>query len=339
MSIVTRDDVAKLAGVAPATVSNVINNKNNVSSKLKDKVMQAIKELNYTPNLVARSLMTKSSKHIGLVMEDLTNPHFAEMAKGVQYEASQYGYVLSINLAARDIDQVVEDYISRRVDGIIFNAYYNFISGYIMDKLKKSRIACVCCGASNNTDLNFIGTDYYDGMVKAYTYMYNMGHRTIGYISGQNAEKKGGSFIDTRAAAYEWCCSKTDSFSINNIVFGSTPYLTDNKAGYKYCKELLGRNANITAIIAANDFMALGVLQYLREAKINIPEDMSIISFDNTVYAETSYPRLTSIGVSAFEIGRSALHNIMQQCTNEPFQKEEWFSVDITVRDTTSVSK
>lgn len=336
----TRDDVARLAGVAPSTVSNVVNNKDIVSDKLRKKVLNAIKELNYTPNLVARSLMTKSSKHIGLIMEDITNPHFAEMAEGAQYTAGQNGYILSINLATKDIDQVVEEYIARHVDGIVFNAYYNFISGRVIDKLKASGIKCVCCGCLNNTDFYFIGIDYYDGMKKAYEYLMESGHKNISYISGQPADKKDNIYIDTRASAYEWCCiNHGEGFNEQRIVFGTPPYCTNNKAGYEYCKELAGRRVESTAIIVANDYMALGVLQFLKENGKRIPEDISIISFDNTVYAETSYPGLTSMGVSAFEIGQKAVRSIIELCKYETGKKEEWLNVKLTVRGSTASIK
>lgn len=339
----TRDDVARLAGVAPSTVSNVINNKGSVNETLRNKVLKAIKELNYTPNLVARSLMTKSSKQIGLVMDEITNPHFAEMAKGVQFEASLNGYLLSISLATKDIDRTVEDYLSRQVDGIIFNAYANFMSTRVNDKLDQSGTAYVCCGGLKDPRYNFIGINYYNGMKKAYTYLVQLGHTKIAYISGLIHDMINNEYIDRRAVAFKWCCETIgNGFNERDIVFGLPPYDTDYRAGYRYCNMLLDRKSDYTAIIVVNDYMALGVLQALRENGIKVPQDISVLSFDNTIYAETSYPRLTSMESPAFKVGQKAVQCIieMNRSSNIISNKiEEWFDMEIVVRESTAVNK
>lgn len=305
----TRDDVAKLAGVAPGTVSNVINGKDNVSEKLREKVELAIKELNYTPNLVARSLMTGSSKHIGLIIDEITNPHFAELAKGVQYEAKHYGYILSISLADGNVDNIVEDFLSRHVDGIIYDAYMGNLSSNMQEKIKNSGISFVDCnGISNFSDI-LLEIDYQGGMKEAYCYLVGLGHEKIAYISGQ-----GPNPTDIRLTTFRWCCSHIGCGTNDKyVVLGHPPYYTDFEHGYKYAYELLERKLDITAVIVVNDYTAIGVLRAFRKEGINIPKDISMISFDNTVYAKSSNPSLTSISSPVFDIGREAVKYIIQQ--------------------------
>lgn len=331
---ITRDDVAKLAGVAPSTVSNVINKKDNVSDALRKKVEKAIRQLNYTPNLIARSLMTKSSKHIGLIIDDITNPHFAEFAKGAQYAAKKNGYVLSVNLAGENADQVVQDYLTRHVDGIIFNAYIEGISPNVQARMKEGGISIVDCTSSILHGDVWLEIDYYGGMKKAYNHLRNLGHEQIAYISGQVP-----SDSDLRLKAFKWCHSHFGrDFDDVYVVFGKEPYFTNYERGYQYALELMERKLPITAFIVANDYMAIGALRALKNAGVKVPKDISVVSFDNTVYAKSSDPALTSVGSSVFAIGKKAVKYIIQQQVLSAEQKRivKRFPVELIIRESTS---
>lgn len=341
---VTRDDVARLAGVAPSTVSNVINNKGNVSEKLRERIEWAIKELNYTPNMVARSLATKSTKHIGLIIDEITNPHFAQLAKGAHYEANKNGYILSISLGSfGDVNRVVEDFISRQVDGIIYDTYMGKLSPHMGEKIKESGISFVYCNGQTDYGNIFLEIDYYAGMKEAYYYLTELGHSKIAYISGLEPDTSGGNIPPERLEAFRWCC---DQFGRNNvddyIVFGEPPYHTDFKKGYEYANQLLKRNLDITAVIIVNDYMAIGVLRAFKEKGIRIPDDISIVSFDNTVYAESSNPALTSVDSPVFRMGQKAVEYILQQRKTPVEHRQkitETFPTKLVIRESTSPLK
>ena len=307
-SKVTRDDVAKLAGVAPSTVSSVVNNKGNVSDKLTQKVLDAIKKLNYTPNLVARSLRTQTTKHLGLIIDEISNPHFSEMTKGCQYEARQNGYILSISLADKYIDETIEDFISRNVDGMIFNTYSNMMSHNMRYKLEFYGIPYVECGGFRGISKYTIRINYFNGMKKIYKYLNEMGHRKIAFISGMDTNVKYGTFDEPRTAGFQWCCeSFGNGFDERYLIAGEPPYNTLKDDGYVHCMKMLDRNLEHTAVIVGNDYMAIGVLKALRERGIRVPEDISVASFDNSIYAEACYPTITSLGVPAFDVGQNAV--------------------------------
>lgn len=336
----TRKDVAKLAGVTPSTVSNVINNKANVSNKLKEKVYRAIKELDYTPDVIARSMNTKSAKHIALIVDQITNLYFAEMIQGAQYQASLNGYMLSINLANSDIDNIVQDCIARHVDGIILNVCTQFISKEGKDRLDRSGVIYIVCGDLITPVKNMISVHDVEGMKKGYKCLRELGHKNIAFISGSSAYKIDNEYVHPRMSGFEWCCNNFgEGFNTNYLICGKPPYIAGHTEGYNYCKELLEKDIDFTAIIVGNDYMSLGVLQALKEKSLKIPKDISIISFDNTIFAQISDPKLTSIGVSAFKIGQKAVQRIIE-VKRDPNKKEETYhlklDMELVIRDSIS---
>jgi LacI family transcriptional regulator len=337
---ITRDDVAELAGVAPSTVSNVINKKGNVSEKLKKRIEWAIEELGYKPNLIARSLITKSSKHIGLIIDEITNPHFALLAKGAHNEANKFGYVLSISLASEHVDSVIEDFISRQFDGIIFNTYMSEVSPKMSELIIKSGIPYVDCNGITEHGSILLEIDYYSGMKDAYYYLTSLGHEKIAYISGTPPPPPGEYSRPERLDAFRWCCDHFGRKHYDDyIVLGDPPYFTNFEKGYQYGQQLLKRNLDITAIIAVNDYTAIGVLQALKESDIRVPEDISLISFDNTVYAQSSNPSLTSLSSPVFTIGAKAVEYIVRQKETPAEHRKkivERFPMELVIRESTA---
>jgi DNA-binding LacI/PurR family transcriptional regulator len=334
-SSVTRDDVARLAGVAPSSVSNVINGKDNVSEKLRKKVEQAIRELNYTPNLVARSLMTGSSKHIGLIIDEITNPHFAELAKGAQCEANRNGYILSISLAGENVDAVVEDFLSRHIDGIIYDAYMGELSPHMAKKIKDSGITFVDCNGSSDYSDVLLDIDYYGGMKEAYYYLMGLGHEKIAYISGQGSNPN-----DIRLKAFKWCCNHLEhGLDDDYVVLGEPPFYTNFERGYQYAHELLNRNLDMTAVIVVNDYTAIGALRAFKARGVRIPDDISMVSFDNTVYAKSSNPALTSVNSPVYNIGQEAVRYIIKQQQIDKEKRQKFahrYSMELVVRESTA---
>lgn len=329
MSKPTRKDVAKLAGVTPSTVSNVINKKINVSDKLRERVLSAVKELNYTPDVIARCMNTKSANHIELIVDQITNLYFAEMIQGAQHQASLNGYMLSINLANKDIDNIVQDCIARHVDGIILNACTQFISKEVQERLDNSGVVYVVCGGLITPVKNNITVNYIEGIKKGYKCLRELGHKKIAFISGSSDYRIENEYVHPRMSGFEWCCNNWgEGFDPEYMICGKPPYITGHTEGYNYCRELLEKEIDFTAVIVANDYMALGVLQALKEKGLRIPKDVSIISFDNTIFAQVSDPKLTSIGVSSFKIGQDSVQRIIDIKRN-PAKSEEIYNINL----------
>ena len=258
-------------------------------------------------------------------------PPFATMAKGAAEEATKQKFVLSVNFAVQNVNDIVEDYISRHVDGIIFNSYSGSLSDHIIEKLHDSNIACIRCGDNSKMDFPFLGLDYYGGMMQVYAYLTGKGHQMIAYISGQGKEL---SNRELRAQAFRFCCEKSErGFDESYIEYGKPPYSTDRQAGFDNCKRLLERNSDFTSIIVANDYMALGVMDYLKMVHIRVPDDISIVSFDNSIFSLCSNPNLTSVGSDVAELGRRAVQKIIRLKQGEHEPHEEWIEMDIHEKD------
>jgi DNA-binding LacI/PurR family transcriptional regulator len=337
MGKITRDDVARLAGVSPATVSNALNNKPFVSERVRKKVLRAVEELHYTPNLVARSLMTRSSSHIALLLDDITNPHFNVMAQGVQELVHDKGWMLSISLASEgNIDDIVSDYLARHVDGIILNSRRASVSDKMMARLASSGTVCVYCGAvaaNNRFTLNF---GYANGMKKAYSYLLDLGHTGIALLSGL-ARMEDPAAEDQRIETFRWSAEHFGgSLAPRWLIYGEPPYPTDMAAGYAAAAELLKSRPLPTAVITINDYMAVGAMKCLKENRIRIPQDMSLISFDNTIYAQITTPGLTSVSSPAREFGRTAAELVFEAREAEkPRYREILFDMELVIREST----
>jgi LacI family repressor for deo operon, udp, cdd, tsx, nupC, and nupG len=337
MGKITRDDVARLAGVSPATVSNALNNKPFVSERVKKKVLNAVEELHYTPNLVARSLMTRSSSHIALLLDDITNPHFNVMAQGVQELVHEKGWMLSISLAtAGNIDDVVSDYLARHVDGIVLNSRRAVVSEKMMGRLRSSGTVCVYCGGVSGPDRFTMNFAYGNGMKKAYSYLLDLGHTDIALLSGL-ARLEDPAMEDHRTLAFRWSAEHFGGgLAPQWLIYGEAPYPTDMAAGYAAAAELLRSRPLPTAVITINDYMAVGAMKCLKENRIRIPQDISLISFDNTIYAQITTPGLTSISSPARDFGRKAAELVFEARADEhPRYRDIVFDMELVIREST----
>jgi DNA-binding LacI/PurR family transcriptional regulator len=337
MGKITRDDVARLAGVSPATVSNALNNKPFVSDRVRKRVLSAVEELHYTPNLVARSLMTRSSRHIALLLDDITNPHFNVMAQGVQELVHEKGWMLSISLATEgSIDDIVSDYLARHVDGIILNSRRASLSEKTMARLSSSSAVCVYCGKAAEPDSFTLNFAYGNGMKKAYSYLLDLGHTDIALLSGL-ACPRGPDEEDQRIGAFRWSAEHFGGgLAPQRLIYGEPPYPTDMAAGYAAAAELLKTRPLPSALIAINDYMAVGAMKCLKENRIRVPQDMSMISFDNTIYAQITTPGLTSVSSPAREFGRTAAGLVFEAREEEsPRYRDITFDLELVIREST----
>ena len=309
----TRDDVAHLANVSPATVSNVLNGR-QVSQELSSRVYAAIAELEYIPNQAARSLMTRSSRQIGFMMENLRSAQLLDVVQGAQYEALRQGYTLSISLYTQDHLQIIlQDYLQRNIEGIICEANAHID---LEDWHRLSSVPIIRLGLLPG-DVNLVA-DYYGGMRQAYQVLYNMGHRDFVHISGLEDTLRDGRYVEERLAAFVDCQAEHGVRAPARIITGTPPYTPNQHDGYRLMQELLARRVPFTTAIMSADLMALGAIQALREAGFTVPGDVSVVSFNNTHLATTSYPALSSMSVPSFHIGCDAVREMLTARGHDP---------------------
>ena len=303
----TRYDVAKISGVSVATVSHVVNNTKYVSPELKEKVLEAINKLNYKPNIVARSLVTKSTKHVGILVNDITNPYYGEIARGMEEIAQQNGYMVSLCLASGDADHYFSSIMQRQMDGLFIATTRNKFTREQMQQLKDMNVKIVNDQYSIGSKVMFDYSDAVDNLIK---YFADMGHKRVGFLSGLDSKTHG----DDRYENYKKAIKKYGLDSDENLVIeGMYPYNTDFSSGYEAMKKLLASVTRVTAVMTTNDYMAFGAMKAIKEAGLRIPEDISIAGCDDIFLSECFDPQLTTIRVPKTEMGRQAMYLILNE--------------------------
>lgn len=330
---VTRKDVARAAGVSTATVSNVLNRSVNVKEETAQRVLEAVRRLEYSPNMVARSLSTKRTMQVAIVLEDIGNPFFAEVAADFERAAEEKNYFVNICMSLNKLDAYYENFKARGVDGVFVTALPH---KYDVNKLYQLAEGGIKVVTSGNVEIDTrkicsIENDYENGIHKAMEYLYGLGHRRIAYLSGLGRELSS----DCRCMAYlrELKALGLD-YGERLLVDGKHPYTTSMRDGYRCAGQLLDSGKEFTAIICGNDMMAVGAMRALGERGLETPGDVSVIGIDGTSVGSYYRPSLTTLEVNP-GIGRKAFEllygNMMQG--NVGYYKSD---VKLVVRESTA---
>jgi len=312
----TIKDVAELAEVHPSTVSRVINGNPRISEKTKNKVFLIIKKLGYTPNAIARGLKTKRTHTLGMLIPDITNPFFAEIARGVEDAANKN----SFNVILCNTDDklkkertYLEILREKRVDGLILG------TAHIRDKsileLEKKKFPYILISRNiERLNKNCIIIDDVEGGIMATEYLIKLGHRRIAHITGP---------LKTRSAlnrlkGYKLALKKHEIEYKDELV-GEGDFRI--KGGYQVMKRFLKLTEPPTAIFAANDLIALGAMQAIQKKNFHIPEDFSVIGFNDIELASFVYPPLTTIRQPILEMGNLAVKMLLRIIIEKEFNQ------------------
>jgi len=296
----TIHDVAKLAGVAPITVSRVINNSGYVSDKTREKVQAAISELGYVPNILARSLRSKRTNTIALVFTDITNPFFTIMARGVEDTASFAGF--NVIICNTDESQEKEDnyillLLQKQVDGILLvPAGSNTKSIKVIHEQDTPLVILDRRVSSSNVDI--VRGDSEGGAYQLTKYLIDLGHRRIAIISGPcNVSTAEDRLLGYKRAMEEFGLKE-------NIIsyYGSF----SQTSGNDLTRKVFSQSPQPTALFTANNLMAIGALQALQDIGLKVPEDVALVSFDDIPENLTAFPFMTVVKQPSYEMGRRA---------------------------------
>ena len=302
---VTRADVAKLAGVSTATVSYVLNGSRPMSEKTTKLVLDAVEQLNYKPDMIARSMTKNETKQLSLMINDITNPFFSEIVVGFETAAIEKGYFVNVCTGYKNINNYFDNYIARRIDGVFVVAVpYKFDMSKLYD-LVDSGIKVVVSG-NTEADLkkvSSIESDHIDGMYKAVEYLYNLGHRQIAYLSGLCKKHRFDRKLEGYLTALERCGL---NYGEELLFEGEAPYSTGVDDGYALAKKLMASGKKFTAIICLNDLMAMGAIAALEDGGLRVPQDVSVMGFDDILFAKAWRPSITTMAVSKFDFGYNA---------------------------------
>ncbi len=333
----TQVDVARLAGVSRATVSYVLNRQTDtrvpISEETRQRVLAAVAELDYEPDARAQSLRSGSTKTIGLLIPDLQNPHFWQIINGANQAARRAGYDLlltSSDLDPRQEEESLKALSRRRIDGLILLTAFTTLSQELLNEMAARRLPIVMIGCK---DLSFdcIGSNYSESAGEVMRHLRELGHERIAFIHGVANERSG---LD-RLQPYKDSLLAAGLPIDENLIVHCGATTAD---GYAAAKQLLTQAPSPTAVIVVNDLLARGVIRAAADLGLFIPQDFSLVSFDDIPAAQYMTPRLTTVRTDAEAIGRGAVELLLQRVGNRerPLQTIH-IPTQLMIRESTGV--
>ena len=320
-------DVARLAGVTPTTVSRVINNRGYISEKTKKRVQEAMDELGYQPNEIARSLTKQKSNTIGVIVPHISHPYFAKLISNLENEAAKKDYKIILcnsKEKAEKEKQYLDMCKSNRVAGIII------CSGNVeSNKINTGGIPVVLLEKNFEEGKLGIQCDNYQGGKLATEHLIECGCKKILHLSGVIDEEMP---ADNREKAFIDVCSKNEiEYFIKK--YDIEPYNQMNY--YDYIKAALNEIEGVDGIFASSDLIAAQVIQVCNEIKIRIPEDIKLVGFDDVDISQLTTPRITTVHQPIKEMARLSIELIDAKYNNIEVNEKTILSIKLIIREST----
>jgi DNA-binding LacI/PurR family transcriptional regulator len=317
---VTIRDVAAAAGVSYQTVSRVLNDKPDVAAATRHRVRRVIEELGYQPSAVARSLVSKRTRTLGLITADFSDFFFTQVIVGAEAEARQADYYFILGSTERNPDDEPE-YLrlltEREVDGILFaRPSTEDDSRHVVSLIRRGVPLVTTNYYVPGEQLMVVDIDNVDGARQATAHLAQAGHRRIGMIAGPAGWKS----VNDRSRGYRHALEEAGlTLDPALIEHGDWSY----RSGHEVMERLLDKGARITALFVQNDRMAIGAIHRLREAGRRVPDDVAIVGYDDIPVAAYCYPPLTTIRQPMAEVGQVAARLLIQIIENPDIERRE----------------
>jgi LacI family transcriptional regulator len=302
-------DVARLAGVSHQTVSRVVNNHPNVRETTRERVQQAIRQLDYRPNALARGLVTRRSRTIGVISFDTRLFGPASTLLAIEHAARAAGYAVTItslaDLDATSVRSAVAALAGQSVDGAIVIAPREGAAQGLRDLRPRLPLVAVEAGYGGETPV--VSVDQFGGAQLATDHLLSLGHSTVWHVAGP------ADWLEARERVEGWRAS------LASVGAAAPPLLRGDwspDAGYRAGLEL-AENRDVTAVFAANDQMALGVMHAFYERGVRVPQDVSVVGFDNVPESAFLIPSLTTVHQDFDEVGRRGLQLLVELMTGD----------------------
>lgn len=300
-------EVSALAGVSLATVSRVMNDSGRVSDKTREKVLSAMRELDYRPNTVAQSLASHRSDCVGVLVSEVYGPIFGSMLSGIEDELSRQGKFAIFATGHSDADkerEAIRFLISRNCDALILHVEA-LSDDYLLEQKDGELPFVILNRIVPGLESNCIALDNERGGYEATKMLLDMGHRKIAYIAGPLAW---GDAMARLAGHKRALKEAGQRFEERLLVEGNYQEITGSNA----MTQLLQLGIPFTAVVCGNDEMAAGAMDMIRSRGMTIPDDMSIVGFDNAPLSRYVYPKLSTVNYPVSEMGRMAAHWVLQ---------------------------
>ncbi|GAD15946.1 catabolite control protein A [Lentilactobacillus otakiensis] len=313
---ITIYDVAREASVSMATVSRVVNGNANVKPATRKKVLDVIEKLDYRPNAVARGLASKKTTTVGVIVPDVTNMYFAQLARGIDDVATMYKYNIILTNSDSNNEKevkVLNTLLSKQVDGIIFMG--NEINGKLREEFKRTKTPIVFAGSVDEEDLYArVNIDYVAAVQEEVKNLIDRGNRRVAFVCGPLEQAINGKF---RLKGYKQALKSAGIPYDEKLVFE-----TDDtyKTGTLLQPALMAVNA--TAAMVTDDELAAGIMNGMSDADVKVPDDFEIITSNDTKLTEMVRPKMSSITQPLYDIGAVAMRLLTKLMHNEPVDEK-----------------
>ncbi|GLG00119.1 transcriptional regulator [Alicyclobacillus hesperidum subsp. aegles] len=331
----TRVDVAKRAGVSPSTVSRVLNESGYVAPDVRKRVLQAVSELNYVPNRIARSLKMKRCGQFACVISSLSNPFYHEMLMGIEEEALRRGYTFSLYNMTREKEGYMRLILEGFYDGLIILTPYEVMNVVNLTELSAQIPICIYRDRSMDFGIPNVHVDLYNAMTENINYLVGLGHTKIAFLGEYDNKEE-----NPRYAGYiDAMCRH--GISVESGLIQLIPYLKDTmSAGYERVIRMLELGVNFTAVAASNDLLALGAIRALMEFGIKVPSEVSVLGIDDVELSRISTPALSTARIPKTLIGIELVRMLVDQIENlTTAHISKPFSTELVVRESTAPRK
>lgn len=332
----TIKDIAKAAGVSVTTVSRALNGYSDVSEKTRQKIMLIAKELNYSPNTLARGLVMNVSKTIGLLVSGLNRESEKDqiifsILTGVNESVSEKDYDLilfntnSSKQREKTYSQLCRE---RRVDGVIIQGIKT--DDPYLREVVESEIPCVLIDIPvHSENVGYVTTDNKIGAVKAVEHLISLGHENIGMINGHSK-----AFVSQKRQEGYTEALKKHGLPVNPDWIRNGQF--EEETAFAEAKLLLQKNSEISAIFCASDLMALGALKAAKSLGRKVPEDLSVVGYDDIILSSYSNPPLTTISQNFFQLGYQAAHLLVNMLEGKSEPQVVTMSTKLIKRNSTA---
>ncbi|AFT76564.1 LacI family transcriptional regulator [Alteromonas sp. DY56-G5] len=322
--------VAERAGVSLSTVSRVLNGKASVNKVLKERVEKAVKELNYRPNSVARSLANNRTDSVGVLVPELNAPFFGDLMQAVEstLRAADKHVIISVGRNCLETEKdAVEFLISRNCDALIMHA--EALSDEYLLELNQSKLPVALVNRQvEGLPEACTSLDNEKGGYLATRHLLELGHKDIAYISGPT-DKCDASL---RLEGHKRALSEAGLPINPQLIFNGDYSEEDGKIGLL---ELMARDVPFTALVCANDWMASGAISCARDLGMSLPHDLSVVGFDDVVFAHHVFPRLTTVSNPIAEMAEMSAKYILNKVYGQANNVQLYFEPSLVVREST----
>ncbi|MFS0646016.1 catabolite control protein A [Siminovitchia sp. 179-K 8D1 HS] len=314
---VTIYDVAREANVSMATVSRVVNGNPNVKPATRKKVLEVIERLEYRPNAVARGLASKKTTTVGVIIPDVANIFYAELARGIEDIATMYKYNIILSNSDQNVNKelhLLNTMLGKQVDGIVVMSQN--ITDEFVQELKRSPVPIVLAGSiESSNSLPSVNIDYRQATFDATTHFIGEGHKNIAFVMGPMRDliNRGHKLVGYKEALEQAGLE----FKEDYVIEGEYTY----DSGLEAWQKLKRLNPRPTAVVSGDDEMALGVLHGAQDDGLSVPADLEVITSDNTKLTLMVRPQLTTIVQPLYDIGAVSMRLLTKYMNKEKVQE------------------